>query len=617
MLNKKGWVLLLSLIISSALAVCFAYVKNKSSVDNLAEIDIYKAVGFKVPGSLNSTTSGITGWYDEEYHWYYDVYLPWDEEESLEVVCDDAVTVTIEDVPYHNGDIISVPALQLLEGDIDIEGVDHLPGKFRFIGLKDVPTVYLGLYEENKEFLTSEKGNTATGFCTVLDENGSKDLMSNCSVRVHGNTSWGNEKKSYQFNLDTESGILGMSSQKNWLLISEYVDTSFMKDAIIYTLSKELGDQYTPDFRFVNVFLDGQYEGLYLLAQKIDIGEGTIDINDLEEINSVLQKDSLDNEYTGGYLVELADYEVTMQAEENLRIETPHRWMKVKSPSNITDKQYSYLSGLVNEAEEALYLPDGVTNSQGRIWSDYFDPESWICQYLIQEISVNLDTEYASESFYVDKDDIKLYGGPAWDFDRSINNYVGFIENERFNYPVRSVHNNAVHLYKDGSDGVLWLEALDSHEDFHNEMKQTYLESAKPVLDKILTEDVPMWRELIAHSVSNNYFRYNREEGLSGDREGFINRFNDSVATITDGFGKRADFLREYYSNEDDYNMLTFVIGDFRLSMMVPVKKGQTIGEDALPMYRGSMEWYYGDELFTTDTVVEEDMVLVQKNEPQ
>ena len=58
---------------------------------------------------------------------------------------------------------------------------------------------------------------------------------------------------------------------------------------------------------------------------------------------------------------------------------------------------------------------------------------------------------------------------------------------------------------------------------------------------------------------------------------------------------------------------MIFVLDEFRIDLMIPVKKGETIGEDALPIYKESNDWYYGKELFTTDTVVTKDMVLTQK----
>ena len=52
-----------------------------------------------------------------------------------------------------------------------------------------------------------------------------------------------------------------------------------------------------------------------------------------------------------------------------------------------------------------------------------------------------------------------------------------------------------------------------------------------------------------------------------------------------------------------------------RVDLIIPVKKGETIGEDALPIYKDKNDWYYGKELFTTDTVITKDMVLTQEQQ--
>ncbi len=560
---------------------------------------IWQTVGFVVKGYPEASAGAIDAYYDENGIIHYDVYLPWDQEKELQVVCDRDVRVTIDGNVYFDGDSFAAPALTELEGEIDIPDVGIEKGQFRFIGTYGIPSVHLGLYDESKEFLTAAKGNTASGFCAVLKNGGAQDFVGNCSIRVHGNTSWYNDKKSYQFNLEYDSEILGLSQQSNWLLVSEGADSSYMKNAIMYELSKRTGDEYAPDFRFVNVYLDGRYEGLYMLVQKIDIG-GTLDINDLEAANNVMRGQAVAQDITGGYLVELAVQQVVEENDERLRLETPHRWMRIKAPNNITDAQYDYLSKLVNKAENALYLSDGETDEEGKTWSDYYDSESWLRQYVLQEISANYDTEFASEFFYVKEGDPLLHGGPAWDFDRSITDYIVFVQNESMKYFVNRLHNNAITIKEKDESGIMWLHALDLHEDFHEQMKSYYIDVAEPELRTILDEEVPKWQEEIADSVATDMIKWRREGG-----------FEDKVSGIVDAFNSRMDFLHEYYLHEEDYCLLTFVLDESRIDVMFPVKEGTAI-DGALPMYKDDMDWYNGDKLFTSDDIVTEDMILTK-----
>ena len=144
-------------------------------------------------------------------------------------------------------------------------------------------------------------------------------------------------------------------------------------------------------------------------------------------------------------------------------------------------------------------------------------------------------------------------------------------------------------------------------------MKRFFFEKAEPELRKILSKDVWEWEKEIKESVIADCYRWNGGGETAEDNNAIADSFSDSVKKIVGAFGDRADSLKEYYKNEDDYCIVTFVLDESRIDLMVPTKKGKTIGEDALPIYKESDDWYYGKELFTTDTVITKDMVLTQK----
>lgn len=599
--SMKLMMLLFSIVLLVVLGI-YLYIfghSEKKEQEEIANIELWETVGFFAKGNPETSASGINAYCDDDGNMYYDVYLLWDRQADLELVCDADVSVTIDQKFYHNGDFVSVPDLEYLDGEISASGRESAPGKFRFIATYGLPSVFLGSGREGdaKEFATEGKGNTSTGYCMVLDERGKQDYFGLCGIRVHGNTSWFDEKKSYQFNLDSSSEILGMSSQRKWILDSEYDSSALLCDAIMYELSRQMGDPYEPDFRFVNLFFDGQYEGLYLLVQKISIEGGTLkDLKDLESINNKLQGDSIGRDVSGGYLVELLGLLGMQEVDESLHLETPNRWMRVRSPNNITEEQHAYLEELVNEAEEALYLPDGETSSSGKIWSDYFDKESWIREYVLQEISANTDTDLCSQYFHVNEHERVLYGGPAWDFDRSLRH---FFSNERLNYVQRCLHNSAVKDTAKNDYGILWLRQLDMHHDFHEAMKKYYFDVAEPRMQAILDEEVPAWISFLEDSIMTDSIKWNY------DYENYIS----TMYKFQTGFSERIKFLHDYYQNEDDYCLLTFNI-PMRLLLVIPVKKGETIGEDILPLYDWCDEWYCDGDLFTLDTVVTHDMNL-------
>lgn len=594
------------LIISVAMCIVFFYATVASDKSDLTSeedaINPWDALGFSVVGNPVYTASGIWARFNESGDLLYDIYLPWDESSDIQLVCDDEVSLTIGDKTYHNGDRFLPSSQDYIDGKIDIPGQDVDNGKFRFICTGSIPSVYMNTYSEDKNYLTDEKGNTAIGRCTVMDGAGKQDFSGDCSLKVHGNTSWFDDKKSYQFNLDYPSKLLGMSSQRKWILLARH--EAYMTDTIMYQLARDTGDKYAPDFRYVNVFLNGQYEGMYLLIQKISIEGGTIkDIYDLETANNMLSDSMVSQHLTGGYMGEVLGFLGWMEVDNRLKIQTPRRWIRVRSPNNITSEQADYLTELVNEAEVALYLPDGERTKTGHVWSDYFDKETWIRQFLLQEISANMDADNCSQYFYVKENDRRIYGGPAWDFDRSLSHYI---DNERLNYVVRLVHNDSISVAKN-EYGILWMRQFDSHQDFHQDMKKFFFEVAEPKMLEILDDDVPVWQGQVADAVVADAIRWDSDDG-------HYQRLQD---TELQGFRDRLKNLHDYYSNEDDYYTVTFLLPDVRASLVIPVLKGNTIGEDVLPIFRGGSDWYCEDELFTLDTVVDRDMVLTLDQPPE
>jgi len=612
--KKVAWLVIVLTAVLLFVACAFIH-KKKTEVARFDDIAPWETVGF-VPEELPVTAaSTIRVMFNEDGTIFYNVYLPWNEDDSIKVICDEAISLTVGGVEYHNGDSFSIPALTDVEGVISVPGVGEYAGTFRFIGTSGIPSIHLGLYNDSEEFLSETKGNTATGYCTILDDSEKQDFAGNCSIRIHGNTSWYNDKKSYQLSLEEDASILGMGAQRKWLLISEFVDRSFLKDAIMYQLARNSGDEHAPEFRFVNVYLNGRYNGLYLMTQKIGIEGGTLsDLNDLEAENSLLQGEGLLQNITGGYLVELGVLEAMQRDEGETVFESPNRYMRVKSPNNITEEELAYLSGLVMEAEEALYLPDGEVTDDGKTWSSYYDADTWVREYLLQEISANYDTEYASSFFYVKENDPTIYGGPGWDFDRAINDYIQFIQNESLDFQVRALHNNAIRVFEKNESGVLWLRQLDSHEDFHDRMKESFFNTMEPELSRIITEDVPMWQQSIADSVAADAILWHEGEWSKEARDGYAQSYASSVPDAVQGMSDRLKALHEYYEHEDEYSLVTFVIPECRFDLVVPVKTGETIGSEVLPIYKDSMDWYDGDELFTTQTVVTKDIVLSQKD---
>ena len=111
---------------------------------------------------------------------------------------------------------------------------------------------------------------------------------------------------------------------------------------------------------------------------------------------------------TGGYLLEM-DHAARYEDEPSGFILDSGAYVVSKSPSRLSEAQYQYISGYMQECENAMI--SGVGKDSVEELSQYIDISSFIAKYLVEEVSKNIDCSSTSQYFYKDKDGI-LYAGP-------------------------------------------------------------------------------------------------------------------------------------------------------------------------------------------------------------
>lgn len=234
-------------------------------------------------------------------------------------------------------------------------------------------------------------------------------------IRGRGNSTWMQDKKPYKIKLNKKADLLGMGSNKHWVLLANRLDNSFLRNKGTYWLGTQLGMPFTPKSEFVDVILNGTYYGSYCLSEQIRVGKNRVDIADLEE-NEETKAATDETTISGGYLLSMEPY----GDEEELSFETTrNNNFLIESPSfegYKNDAQYQYIKNYVQKTEDAIYGKN-FKDKEGNSFADYMDIKSTIDYYWVQEISQNGDA-FATTSTYLYKDrGGKLCWGPLWDFD--------------------------------------------------------------------------------------------------------------------------------------------------------------------------------------------------------
>lgn len=244
-------------------------------------------------------------------------------------------------------------------------------------------------------------------------------------IERRGYSSQSFAKKSYGIELwdangqDIDSTFLNFPSEEDFVLHGPYSDKTLMNNALIMKLGNALG-AYAPRTRFVELVLNNDYKGVYLLMEKIKRDADRLDIAKLNP------EENSGDDVTGGYIfkVDRRD-EPGWESEYNAYNGSDKIYFAYFYPkgSEITPQQENYLQNYVREFEMAMAGADG-RNVLGKHFLNYMDLRSFVDNFLLNELSKNVDAYRLSSYFHKDKTSKggKIHAGPFWDFNLAFGN---------------------------------------------------------------------------------------------------------------------------------------------------------------------------------------------------
>lgn len=360
-----------------------------------------------------------------------------------------------QNVEISSGDTIDITAHKSDDGSYTIAFYEGDKRYVYTLFISSLPSVHVTT-SIGKDKIVSQYPQTDTNVKTaIINKNGKYEYVDTehmCGeLKVRGNTTDTYAKKPFQLKLNEKKNLFGMGEAKTWILLANYLDQSLIRNSVMYKLGELLGMDACK-FQSVDLFLDGEYYGVYLLCEKVQIGKSRVNITDLEKENdklnatygsivSVTSGELIDKgilrEYryidgvtdpediTGGYLVELDNN--NYRSEKCYFITTSGNAYVVKSPENASKAQMKYISEIFGYMEEALASGTGY-NSIGKHYSEYIDKDSLAYAYIMAEYGRNYDAGSSSTYFYKDVDlngdRTKITSGPLWDCDNTLGNIL-------------------------------------------------------------------------------------------------------------------------------------------------------------------------------------------------
>lgn len=250
------------------------------------------------------------------------------------------------------------------------------------------------------------------------------DYDGKIGIERRGNYSASLPQKPYAIRLQdnlgnqVDSSLIGMPAEHDWILMANYNDKSFARNIIPTRLFDEIG-HYAPKSKLVDVVLNGEYKGIYLLTEKIKRDANRVDLADLYPWDVTVP------EVTGGYILKI-DYWDAQNSWllQNNPIDHPtynvHMVYVYPKPDIIVAPQSTFIQDYINQFETALYAPNFADPMNG--FRKYISTRSWLDYFIINELARNGDGFKKSRYFNKEKDHLdgsigKLKAGPVWDFD--------------------------------------------------------------------------------------------------------------------------------------------------------------------------------------------------------
>lgn len=341
----------------------------------------------------------------------------------------------------------------------------------------DLPSVYIDLEGTTLETIHQDKDKKyKTNSVYIADPNGDYDLTvtDNVEVKGRGNSTWRlYEKKGYQIKFESKTSVLGMGKAKKWVLLANAGDDSMMRTKLVYEMADKLGMAYVPSFEYVDLWIEGEYRGTYILGEKVEPGSTRLD----------LQNDA-------GALFE---HDEAFYAEEDYwffsEMLQRHFVLKeiVEEEDAIIADAMADFKAAADELAAYLYSTPSKEATLEKL-STMIDVDSFIKYYLINEYALNRESFNTSFYWYKDGPDDVIHLGPIWDFDTCMGN--------------DGEPNTASY----GTEHFLFRYLLASPE--FNARAQELLETYRADLES-MTDNVDVIKAKIADSAKMNYLRWN------------------------------------------------------------------------------------------------------------
>lgn len=345
---------------------------------------------------------------------------------------------------------------------------------------KNIPAVYLET--DGREEIASRTRYVSGLFAMDPGKSGCDGAdLTHVRVRGRGNSTWKWDKKPYKLHFDQPVSLFGLPAAEEWALLANYADKSLMRNHLALVMASALSFDYTPTQVLVDVFLNGEYQGVYSLGEHLETGAGRV------EVRHDRQAKDCGFFLEAGGVVSGVDVKGMNYFHAGLL-----KFVLIKDPdyNDLTTVQFNYIRDYLLALDKAI--------KEGSGWEDYVDIDSLVDWMIMTELSFNTDCAWRRSTYLVKNPGEKVKMATVWDFDLAFGN---------FSKDVQSCDTWVSTNPDDSYVGTTWSTYLLEDPVFQKAFKARWNEVRDSLLQLAL-EEIDRTYEQVLPSAEENFVRW-------------------------------------------------------------------------------------------------------------
>jgi hypothetical protein len=434
----------------------------------------------------------------------------------------------INGTTYRSGDQLPDFHLGIIYDFFFSRGAKIDSAKLCIVKSENIPFINVHINENTLERIFLDKDYSGLATFDLFSPEG-KPMNNGRNNQIYlkgrGNSTWWNPKKPLLLTLAQPDSLLGMPPGQKWVLLANAFDLSNLRNKIALDFVSGLDMQWNPDCRFVELYFNGRYHGLYLLTEKIELSNHRLSLpqmpqylflNDIEEVTRSSGIFSVP--FTGDQWASLID----CKTDRPVQLDSLEYYLK---------RLKACLSGDEDRPDESL--------------ENLIDINSWASKYITDELFLNGDVWRRSNYFYcMGSSPYVFYSGPVWDYDLSMGlgvDEIFALVDTNEDYPIRTMFDCP---------------------SFRRQAIELYCQKARPYCSWLLEHGLDSLALLIKDASRSNLIRWQEIEQDSIPPDYYDQMVFESVQQLRTFFERRLTILDDFYLSTKPIQSFSYETSD-------------------------------------------------------